>query len=145
MEYLKRQVEARQQAWHAAKALLDSAAAEGRDLTAEEQEQYDRMNADIDQRSQRIEDLQAAEARAKDIEASLVDAPEVREAAKVRTESDFDMVRKLVDGDIRSYTFERRDMNTSDDSSVVPQTFYDVIHRSWSLYDRNSMETSLPC
>jgi hypothetical protein len=60
MEYLKRQVEARQQAWHAAKALLDSAAAEGRDLTAEEQEQYDRMNADIDQRSQRIEDLQAA-------------------------------------------------------------------------------------
>lgn len=127
MEYLKRQVEARQQAWHAAKSLLDSAAAEGRDLTAEEQEQYDRMNADIDQRSQRIEDLQSAEARAKDIEASLVDAPEVREAAKVRTESDFDMVRKLVDGDIRSYTFERRDMNTSDDSAVVPQTFYDVI------------------
>jgi hypothetical protein len=47
----------------------------------------------------------------------------VREAAKVRTESDFDMVRKLVDGDIRSYTFERRDMNTSDDSSVLPQHF----------------------
>jgi len=127
MEYLKRQVEARQQAWHAAKALLDSAAAEGRDLSAEEQEQYDRINADIDSRSQRIEDLQAAEARAKDIEASLIDAPEVREAAKVRTESDFDMVRKLVDGDIRSYTFERRDLNTSDDSSLVPQSFYDVI------------------
>ena len=127
MEYLKRQVEARQQAWHAAKALLDSAAAEGRDLSAEEQEQYDRINADIDSRSQRIEDLQAAEARAKDIEASLIDAPEVREAAKVRNESDFDMVRKLVDGDIRSYTFERRDLNTSDDSSLVPQSFYDVI------------------
>jgi hypothetical protein len=54
---------------------------------------------------------------------AIVDAPEVREGAKVRTESDFDMVRKLVDGDIHSYTFERRDMNTSDDSSVVPQTF----------------------
>lgn len=127
MEYLKRQVEARQQAWHAAKALLDSAAAEGRDLSAEEQEQYDRINADIDSRSQRIEDLQTAEARAKDIEASMIDAPEVREAAAVRTESDHDMVRKLVDGEIRSHTFERRDLNTSDDSAVVPQTFYDVI------------------
>jgi len=127
MEYLKRQVEARNQAWHAAKALLDHAAAEGRDLSAEEQEQYDRINADIDMRSQRIEDLQAAEARAKDIEASLIDAPEVREAASLRTESDFDMVRKLVSGDIRSYTFERRDLNTSDDSALVPQTFYDVL------------------
>lgn len=127
MEYLKRQVEARQQAWHAAKALLDHAAAEGRDLSAEEQEQYDRINADIDMRSQRIEDLQAAESRARDIEASLIDAPEVRAAAAMRPESDFDMVRKLVSGEVRSYTFERRDLNTSDDSAVVPQTFYDVI------------------
>ena len=127
MEYLKRQVEARQQAWHAAKALLDHAAAEGRDLSAEEQEQYDRINADIDMRSQRIEDLQAAESRARDIEASLMDAPEVRAAAAMRPESDFDMVRKLVSGEVRSYTFERRDLNTSDDSAVVPQTFYDVI------------------
>lgn len=127
MEYLKRQVEARQQAWHAAKSLLDAAAAEKRDLTAEEQAQYDRINADIDERSQKIEDLRAAESRAKDIEASLMDAPEVRAAAAVRPQSDFDMVRKLVSGEIRSYTFEKRDLNTSDDSSVVPQTFYDVL------------------
>jgi HK97 family phage major capsid protein len=127
MEYLKRQVEARQSAWHAAKALLDHAAAEGRDLSAEEQEQYDRINADIDMRSQRIDDLQAAEARSRDIEASLIDAPEVREAAAFRTENDFDMVRKLVSGEVRSHTFERRDLNTSDDSAIVPQTFYDVI------------------
>jgi HK97 family phage major capsid protein len=127
MEYLKRQVEARQSAWHAAKALLDHAAAEGRDLSAEEQEQYDRINADIDMRSKRIDDLKAAESRAADIEASLIDAPEVREAASLRTENDFDMVRKLVSGEIRSHVFERRDLNTADDSSIVPQTFYDVI------------------
>jgi HK97 family phage major capsid protein len=126
MEYLKRQVEARQQAWHAAKALLDHAAAEGRDLTAEEEAQYARINEDIDSRSQRISDLQAAEARAKDIEASLVDAPEVRAQAAFRS-SDNEMIRKLVSGEVRSYTFERRDLNTSDDSSVVPQSFYDVI------------------
>lgn len=127
MEYLKRQVEARAQAWHAAKTLLDHAAAESRDLTAEEQEQYDRINADIDMRSQRIDDLQAAEMRARDIEASMIDAPEIREAAAVRNDSDFDMVRKLVSGELRSFTFERRDLNTTDDAALVPQSFYDVI------------------
>lgn len=133
MEYLKRQVEARQQAWHAAKALLDGAAAENRDLTGEEQESYDRMMADIDARSQKIEDLQAAEQRAKDIEASLVDAPEVREMREVRPDNDSDMLRKLLRGEIRSHTFERRDLNTSDDSSLVPQTFLDSIQERLQL------------
>jgi HK97 family phage major capsid protein len=127
MEYLKRQVEARQEAWHAAKSLLDAAAAEKRDLTAEEQAQYDRINEDIDARSQKIEDLRAAEMRAKDIEASMIDAPEVREVAAARRGSDFDTLRKLVSGEIRSATFERRDLNKSDDSSLLPQTFYDVL------------------
>lgn len=130
MEYLKRQVEARQQAWHAAKALLDSAASEGRDLTAAEQEQYDRINSDIDARSQRIDDLQSAEARAKDIEASLVDAPEVREAAAVRSETDHDMVRKLINGEVRSHMFEARTLQTDANTrgpELVPQSFYDII------------------
>jgi len=133
MEYLKRQVEARQQAWHAAKALLDGAAAEARDLTGEEQESYDRMMADIDSRSQKIEDLQAAEQRAKDIEASMVDAPEVREMREKRPDSDSEMLRKLLRGEVRSHTFERRDLNTSDDSSIVPQTFLDSIQERLQL------------
>ncbi len=127
MEYLKRQIEARQQAWHAAKALLDGAAAENRDLSGEEQQSYDRMMADIDERSQKIADLQAAESRAKDIEASLIDVPEIREAATLRGGSDFDAVRALVSGEIRSYTFEQRDLNKTDDAAVVPQSFYDVL------------------
>ena len=60
MEYLKRQIEARQSAWHAAKSLLDAAAAEKRDLTAEEEQSYSRMMADIDERSTKIADLEAA-------------------------------------------------------------------------------------
>jgi len=127
MEYLKRQIEARQSAWHAAKSLLDAAAAEKRDLSGEEQQSYDRMMADIDTRSQAIEDLQKAEARSRDIEASMIDAPEVREARASRTFGDFDIVRGLASGEVRTHTFERRDLNTSDDSSVVPQSFYDVL------------------
>jgi len=133
MEYLKRQVEARQQAWHAAKALLDGAAAESRDLTAEEEQSYSRMMADIDERSQKIEDLQAAEQRSKDIEASLVDAPEVREMREARPAGEQDVMRQLLRGEIRSHNFERRDLNTSDDSSIVPQTFYDVIQERLQL------------
>lgn len=133
MEYLKRQIEARQQAWHAAKALLDGAAAESRDLSAEEQQSYDRMMADIDERSQKISDLQAAEQRAADIEASLVDAPEVREARAARPDNDSDTLRKLLRGEIRSYTFERRDLNTTDDSAVVPQSFLDSIQERLQL------------
>lgn len=133
MEYLKRQVEARQQAWHAAKALLDGAAAENRDLTAEEEQSYARMTADIDERSQKIEDLQAAEQRSKDIEASLVDAPEVREARQARPTGEQDVMKQLLRGEIRSHSFERRDLNTSDDSSIVPETFYDVIQERLQL------------
>ena len=133
MEYLKRQVEARQQAWHAAKALLDGAAAESRDLTAEEEQSYSRMMADIDERSQKIEDLQAAEQRSKDIEASLVDAPEVREMREARPAGEQDVMRQLLRGEIRSHNFERRDLNTSDDSSLVPQTFLDAIQERLQL------------
>ena len=127
MEYLKRQVEARQSAWHAAKSLLDAAAAEKRDLSADEEQSYSRMMADIDERSQKISDLQAAEARAFDIEASMAAAPEVRDVRAAKTAGDFDVVRALAAGEIRSHTFERRDLNTSDDSAIVPQSFYDVI------------------
>ena len=127
MEYLKRQVEARQSAWHAAKSLLDAAAAEKRDLSADEEQSYSRMMADIDERSQKISDLQAAEARAFDIEASMQAAPEVRDIRAAKTAGDFDVVRALAAGEIRSHTFERRDLNTADDSSIVPQSFYDVI------------------
>lgn len=127
MEYLKRQVEARQSAWHAAKSLLDAAAAEKRDLSADEEQSYSRMMADIDERSQKISDLQAAEARAFDIEASMAAAPEIRDVRAAKTAGDFDVVRALAAGEIRSHTFERRDLNTADDSSIVPQSFYDVI------------------
>lgn len=127
MDYLAQQIEARKTAWHAAKALLDGAAAESRDLTAEEEQTFARINADIDARSQRIADLQGAAERAADIEAAVAKAPEVREERALREASDFDVVRALATGEIRTATFERRDLNTSDDSAVVPQSFYAIL------------------
>lgn len=127
MDYLAQQIEARKTAWHAAKALLDSAAAESRDLTSEEEQTFARINTDIDSRSQRISDLQGSALRAADIEAAVATAPEVREDRALREASDFDVVRALASGEIRNATFERRDLNTSDDSAVVPQSFYAIL------------------
>ena len=127
MDYLAQQIEARKTAWHAAKALLDSAAAESRDLTSEEEQTFARINTDIDSRSQRISDLQGSALRAADIEAAVATAPEVREDRALREASDFDVVRALASGEIRTATFERRDLNTSDDSAVVPQSFYAIL------------------
>jgi HK97 family phage major capsid protein len=129
MEYLKQQIEARQSAWHAAKSLLDAAAAEHRELTAEEEQSYTRMMADIDERGLKIKDLQAAEQRAAEIEAAVERAPEVRAMREVKPETAADQLRSLLNGEVRSITFERRDLNTSDDAAVVPTDFLGEIQR----------------
>jgi len=129
-DYLQRQIDARQSAWHAAKALLDAAAAEKRDLTAEEEQSYQRMIEDIDVRAQKIKDLQGALAREADIQASVASAPEVRGLTVVR--NDADILRQLATGEIRSHVFgwESRDLNKTDDSSLLPQTFYQILQEN---------------
>ena len=131
-EYLKQQIEGRQSAWHAAKSLLDAAAAEKRDLSAEEDQSYQRMMADIDTRSERIADLMKAEERAANIEAAMANAPEVRaetRAPEQATLSDADILRKMVSGEIRRYEFTRA-LSTGGSTTgqkLVPTGFYDQI------------------
>lgn len=45
----------------------------------------------------------------------------------MREASDFDVVRALATGEIRTATFERRALNKTDDSAVVPQSFYAIL------------------
>ena len=123
MKYLEQQIEARQSAWHAAKGLLDAAAAEKRDLSGEEEASYTRMMEDIDSRSQKIADLQKAESRAADIEAAIEAAPEVRAIREVKPDAAASMIRKILNGEVRSHSFETRDLNRTDDSTTVPTGF----------------------
>jgi len=129
MDYLKQQEELRRNALHEARSILERAAEEKRDLNAEEEASYVRANADIDARSARIAGLMEDEAKAAEIEAAVRTAPEVREDRALREASDFDVVRALASGEIRTATFERRDLNTSDDSAVVPQSFYAILQQ----------------
>ena len=130
--YLQRQVEARQQTWHAAKALLDSAAAENRDLTGEEEQSYQRMTADLDRRAQIIKDLTAAVETERTIGEARELAPEVRETRAAGENAD-DILRRIGLGEIRGHEFmpERRDVTKSATGSPLPVTFFDqVLYRA---------------
>ena len=130
MSYLQRLVDAQNRDLHSARSFVERAESEKREMSVEERTAWDAINAEMDKRQAHIAEVRADDARTADIEASVAFAPEVRVSVPERRESDADIVRKLIAGDIRSYNFERRDLNTVDDSSVVPQSFYDVIQES---------------
>ena len=129
LEYIKQQHEARNRAWEEAKTLLDSAAAEKRELTAEEDAKYQSISADLDRRAQVIETLKAdadREVRAAEAMRGFEDeAKPVVEKSTAKDEAE--IIRSLARGDMRSYEFEKRDITTSSTGSPVPTSFYNRI------------------
>ena len=125
--YIDRQVELRAQAWEQAKTLIDSAAAEKRDLSAEENAIYARITADMEARAATITQLRADEQRELDFEkASEGIRGQVRNAPPA-TEDDAELIRRLARGEIREAHFEKRDVLTSNTGAPVPTGFYDRI------------------
>ena len=124
-DYLKRQNELRLNAWEEAKHLLDAAAAESRDLTAEETVIYDRISEDMDKRAQVIEQITKDEERAQrlDVAAASVRTDEVAPA----DDDDAEAIRKLARGEVRSIEFEKRDVLKTNTGAPVPTSFYNEI------------------
>lgn len=127
-DFLTKQTEARQRAWNEARELLDSAAAENRDLTAEEREKYDRINEDLDRRAALIRDIVSAEAREREVAESmrgLEDVARPVETREVPAQTDADILREIISGERRGHTFgiESRDLLKSTSNSPVPTTF----------------------
>jgi HK97 family phage major capsid protein len=123
-DYINRQVAERARAWGEAKSLLDHAAAENRDLTATEQETYDRINADLDERTAVIEKMTRDMER--EVQASEVRIPE----AVAPAGDDAAMIRSLLSGERRSVTFEKRQMTTANNDGTVPEGFYAVLQET---------------
>lgn len=128
-DYIRQQAEARAKAWEEAKALLDSAAAEKRDLSAEENQTYDRIMADLDERSKVMETMKAqAEREERAAEAMKGFEAQVKpEAVAVPAIDEAGLIRSLARGEIRSHTFEKRDVLKSSTGSPVPTSFYDQV------------------
>jgi HK97 family phage major capsid protein len=130
-EFIKNLSEQRARAWEQAKGLLDHAATEARDLSAEESEQFDRINAELDTADARIKSVIDAEQRNRDIEESRarlgVPADLGATATASVENSDEDTVRSLMNGEIRSARFEKRAITSSSSGGAVPTSVYDRI------------------
>ena len=131
-EYLKKLVEDRQSAYHAAKAKMDEAAAEGRSLSAEEREFVDRTFAELDEKRATIDTLLEAEKREREIAESmrgLEDVARPVEARTVAAETDADILRSLLIGERRAHTFnfEKRDLARTTSNAPVPTSFSDAV------------------
>jgi HK97 family phage major capsid protein len=131
-EYLKKLVEDRQSAYHAAKAKMDEAAAESRDLSAEEREFVDRTFAELDEKRTMIDTLITAEKREAEIAEAMRGVADVARPVEARTaaaDSDADILRQLLAGERRAYSFqfEKRDIAKTSSNAPVPTSFSDVV------------------
>lgn len=128
-DYVKNLADERAKAWEQAKAVLDVAAAENRDLTAEEAQTFDRINSELDAKDARIKGILDAEQRARDIEESRARAGVAANlGGEVKPDVDADdaTVRRLLNGEIRTARFEKRAI-TKSSATMVPSSVYDRI------------------
>lgn len=132
-ELIKRLTEQRARAWEQAKSLLDTAAAENRDLTAEESEQFNRINEDIDANDARRKQVIDAEMRERSIDearASLgvpADFGAPAASAPSHEKTDDQIIREIAMGERRSWKFEQRDVTKGSTGAPVPTSFYDQL------------------
>jgi HK97 family phage major capsid protein len=127
-DYIRQQAEARAKAWEEAKALLDTAAAEKRDLSAEENQTYDRIMTDLDQRAATMETIKAqADREERAAEAMKGFEAQARPEIMIPSVNDADMIRSLARGEIRSHMFEKRDVTKGSTGAPVPTSFYDQV------------------
>jgi len=128
-EYLKRQVEIRLNAWEEAKALLDVASAEKRDLTIEEQATYDRINTELDERAAVIEGLKKDAEREERLDKAVEGIERQVRESHPGVKTDSDVIRKLATGELRTALFapETRDVYSSSTGAPVATSFYDTV------------------
>jgi HK97 family phage major capsid protein len=139
-DYMKALLEERNRANKAARDIVDAALAEGRALTAEDNEAIARADADYEAKNAMLDELRKIEAREAEVRAAVADAPEARGEHRP-VQSDEDALRSLARGEVRSFEFERRDVVKSATGAPVPTSFYDRI-MELARYTGPMLETS---
>ena len=126
-EFIKSQVEVRNNLIAQAREVLDIAQAEGRGLSAEENQKIARIEADIDQRDSAIDTARKlAEREERAAEAASSYTPVAETARK----SDSDMLRAIAMGEVRGgheFMSEKRTLVPSD--NTVPKSFFDTVYQ----------------
>lgn len=124
-EFIRTQSELKANLVHQIRGILDQAEAEKRNLTAEENQTIDRIEADIDATQRSIDVAQKNEIRRAEAEqAAGAFVPAVAESR-----SEADIFRAMASGELRSQMFEKR-ATLVPGTDTVPVSFYDQL---WSI------------
>lgn len=123
-EFIAKQVDAKAKAWHEAKELIDSVEARGGVWSGEDEAKYASLTADINKRNELIE-LEQREAKTSEAMAKAA----VDFAGASVTDTENDILRKMVLGEIRGHEFpmEKRVITGSSTGAPVPTSFYNEI------------------
>ena len=109
--------------WEEAKSLLNRAADEKRELSAEEEARWTSLNDSMSARKAKMDQVAAAEERSEKIGALAERALKVENAVKV--DNDSDVLRAIATGEKRRAQFEVRALASA--AATVPVTFADFI------------------
>jgi HK97 family phage major capsid protein len=122
-DFLKSQVEARNNLIAQARTVIESAEAEKRGLTVDDQATIERIETEIGQRDAAIDTAKKMEER----EARAVDAARESFVPSSEVRGDADILRAIANGEMRSHTFgmEKRTLVPSD--NTVPKSFVDEL------------------
>jgi HK97 family phage major capsid protein len=122
-DFLKSQVEARNNLIEQARSVIESAEADKRGLTVDDQATIERIENEISQRDAAIDTAKKMEER----EARAVDAARNSFIPSNEVRGDADILRAIASGEMRSHTFapEKRTLVPSD--NLVPKSFYDEL------------------
>jgi HK97 family phage major capsid protein len=122
-DFLKSQVEARNNLIEQARTVIESAEADKRGLTVDDQATIERIENEISQRDAAIDTAKKMEER----EARAVDAARNSFIPSNEVRGDADILRAIASGEMRSHTFapEKRTLVPSD--NLVPKSFYDEL------------------
>jgi HK97 family phage major capsid protein len=115
--------------WEQMKELNDREIKEERSLDASEKEQWDKMNDRMSEIDARVQELASVEEANKKSEESraIFETENAPVIEKEEAETDASILRKMATGEVRSHSFEKRDLTKGGDGGLVPQGFYDQI------------------
>lgn len=121
--------EERNNLWDQMKELNDREIKEERSLDASEKEAWDKMNDRMSEIDARVQELASVEEANKKSEESraIFETENAPVIEKEEAETDASILRKMATGEVRSHSFEKRDLTKGGDGGLVPQGFYDQI------------------
>lgn len=128
MSLIQTLIERRANTWEQAKALLDTVETAGDGFTAEQEEQWQKMNtelSDLDARIDELEDVEARNRKADEIREQYDNLPPAS-PERTKVEEDAEKLRKIARGESRAADFEWRDLTkgtATDGAELVPTGF----------------------